>query len=163
MKRILCFAAAVIAAGLLGWLPESRGDVGALLPVQTLVLSAEDDRLILEGGEGLKGVGASWDAAMDDLCATAPGDAFFGTTGQIVLVGEAASALPQVLGDRRLRPAARIFSGEGPVEPETATEFLDAQDGGVTLQALQAAALAGRTLPLEALICQDGRYRLDAG
>ncbi len=163
MKRILCFAAAVIAAGLLDWLPDSRGDVGGLLPVQTLVLSLEDGRLLLEGGEDLRGTGRTWNEAMEDLCATAPGDAFFGTTGQIVLVEGTEALLPEVLGDDRLRPAARVYAGRGGVEPEGATAFLEAQKGGITLQALQAAALEGRNVPLEQLVCEDGRYRLHEG
>ena len=53
MKKLLLFAAAVLAAGLLGWLPATQRDVGTLLPVQTLILSIRDGELVLEGGDCL--------------------------------------------------------------------------------------------------------------
>lgn len=129
MKRLMLFAAAVLAAALLGWLPASQKDVGTLLPVETLVLSLRDGRLVLTGGENLEGTGLSWQETMEDLCATAPGKAFFGTTGQIVLSEGTAALLPDVLREPRLRPAARVFAGVGEAEPESATAFLNAHVG----------------------------------
>lgn len=163
MRKLLLFAAAVVAARLLGWMPAGQKDVGDLLPVQTLVASVSDGRLVLEGGEGLRGEGADWASAMSDLAAAAPGEAFFGATGQVVLTGEATALLPQVLREPRLRPAARVYAGRGQMDPEAATAYLDAHEAGVTLQALQAAALEKRPLALPLLICDDGRYHLQNG
>lgn len=161
MKKLILFALAVAAADLLGWLPATQKDVGELLPVQTLVASREGETLILNGGEDLEGHGSTWAEAMDDLRAAAPGEAFFGTTGQIVLMENARNVLPDVLEDTELRPAARVYTGGGEVEPESAAKFLSAHEGGVTVQQLQAASLAGREITLPSLWGEKGRYRLD--
>ncbi len=163
MRRLMLCALAVAAAGLLGWLPATQKDVGELLPAQTLVATVEDGVLTLDGGEDLSGSGADWASAMDDLRETAPGEAFFGATAQIILVGEAETALPDVLDDRDLRPAARVYAGRGEIEAESATKFLEAHKDGVTIQALQAAALEGREEKLAELVSKDGRYHLNAG
>ena len=163
MKRLILCALAIVAADLLGWLPATQKDVGELLPVQTLVASREGETLVLNGGEELEGRGATWAEAMEDLRATAPGEAFFGATGEIVLMDEALNFLPAVLEDRSLRPAARVYTGSGGIEPESAVKFLAAHEGGVTVQQLQAASLAGRVIVLHALRAENGRYRIDKG
>ena len=163
MKTILVFAAAVVAAGMLGWLPAVERDVGDLLPIQALVLTREaDGSLSLDGGSGLAGSGGTWQDAVADLRRTAPGDAFFGTVGYIILE-DTADCLLDVLDDRQLRPAARVYVGRGGVDAEDVTAFLDAHGGGVTLQTLQAAVLEGRTTRLPAVVRTDGRYRLEDG
>lgn len=163
MKKLVLCAIAVVIADMLGWLPATRRDVGDLMPVLTLVATREGDTLTLNGGENLEGRGAAWADAMDDMRATAPGEAFFGATGQIVLIGEARSDLSGLLGDRELRPAARVYEGSGEIEPEEASKFLEAHEGGVTVQQLQAAALEGREMVLPALRGEKGRYKLDEG
>ena len=163
MKRLILCALAIVAADLLGWLPATQKDVGELLPVQTLVASREGETLVLNGGEDLEGRGATWAEVMEDLRATAPGEAFFGATGEIVLMDEALNFLPAVLEDRSLRPAARVYTGSGGIEPESAVKFLAAHEGGVTVQQLQAASLAGREIVLPALRAENGRYRIDEG
>ncbi len=166
MKRLILCALAVIAAGLLGWLPATQKDVGDLLAIQTLVVSQKDGELLLDGGDKLRGRGAGWAAAMENLRQTAPGEAFFGTTGQLVLVGEAQTALADLLNDPELRPAARVYAGDGEIEAESATEFLEAHEGTVTVQDLQAAALEGREPALPLLhreAGKEGRYWLDHG
>lgn len=161
MKKLLLFAAAVAVAGFLGWLPAEQKDVGGLLPAQTLVLTLQDGQLDLDGGQDLKGTGWTWETAMEDLEATAPGRAFFGATEHIVLVGDAAGILQDVLQDQNLRPAARIYAGKGTVEADSATEFLNAHKAGVTIQSLRSAILEGRDLNLPLLTGEDGRYHLD--
>lgn len=163
MKRLMLCALAVAAASLLGWLPATQKDVGDLLPVQTLVASREGDELVLSGDGDLVGRGASWPEAMEDLRATAPGEAFFGAAGEIVLMNEALYVLPAVLEDASLRPAARVYAGSGRIEPESAVKFLSAHEGGVTVQQLQAAALVGQRLTLPVLWEDRGRYHIDEG
>ncbi len=163
MKRLLLCALAVAAAGLCGLLPANQKDVGDLLPVRTLVVAREGDILTLDGGEDLHGEGADWSSAMDDLRATAPGDAFFGTMGQIVLTEDALAVLPDVLREKEVRPAARVYAGTGKIDPETASDFLEAKKGGVTVQTLWAASLEGREETLPRLDGENGRYHLYAG
>ena len=160
MKKLLVLAGLVLAAGLMGWLPATQKDVGSLVPVETLVLTLEDQTLVVRGDGDVEGRGGTWAAAMDDLRATAPGDAFFGATSHVLFVGRAAKVLPDVLRDKALRPAARVCLSRGVPDPESATEFLSAHPAGVTLQDLQAAALEGRRVELPRLEYRDGRYHL---
>lgn len=160
MRKLLLFAAAVFIAATLGWLPATQHDIGSLLPAQTLILTRGVTMYSLESDAGLHGEGETWAAAMEDLCATAPGEAFFGATGQIVLVGAAVDALDAVLQDDALRPAARVYAGVGTPEPAVATAFLNAHDEGVTVQELQSAELRGETLALPVLHYENGRCRL---
>lgn len=163
MKKLLWFALAALAAGILGWLPAQPRDVGALLPVEALVLREENGRLLLDGGENLLGTGETWAQAVENLRETAPGDAFFGTVGHIVLVEDAQEYLLDVLDDREMRPAARVYLGVGDVDAAAAARFLDAHRGGVTIQDLQAAVLEDRETTLPRLREENGRYRLEDG
>jgi hypothetical protein len=160
VKKLLLLAGLVLAAGVMGWLPATQKDVGSLVPVETLVLTVEDQTLVVRGDGDVEGRGGTWAAAMDDLRATTPGDAFFGATGHVIFVGRAVTALPDVLRDKALRPAARVYVSLEEPQPESATKFLDAHPAGVTLQDLQAAALEGRSVELPQLEYQDGRYHL---
>lgn len=163
MKRILLFAAAVALAGIAGLLPFEQRDVGDLLPVRALVVSREGRTLVLDGGKGLCGRGETWDAAMDDLRASAAGDPFFGCTGEVIFGTDAAEAMQEAARDGALRPAARVYLTADEPDPEEAADFLDAHPGKVTLQELRAAALEGRKTAPPLLICENGRYELSDG
>ncbi len=160
MKKLLLFAAAVAAAALMGWLPARQRDIGSLLPAEVLVLSESNGVLTLDGGEKLQGQGRSWQEAMSDLQETAPGEAFFGTTAHIILVGDAAEQLEAVLDDRALRPAARVYLGMGSPKADEAAPYLKTHQGAVTIQQLQAAWLEGELITLPRLTEREGRYRL---
>ncbi len=163
MKRLLLCVLAVTAAGICGLLPANQKDVGELLPVRTLVVTREDGAFALDGGEDLHGEGPDWASALEDLRATAPGEAFFGTMGQIVLTEDALEVLPDVLNEREVRPAARVYAGTGEIDARTASDFLESKKGGVTVQSLWAASLEGREEPLPRLNGENGRYHLYAG
>lgn len=163
MKKLLICTALLLAAELLGWLPAEQKDVGDLLPVRALVVSREEGQLVLDGGEKLRGQGADWNAAMEDLRASAPGDAFFGTADYVILADGAQTVLMDVLGERELRPAAQVYAADGVPEADEAADYLKAHEAGVTVQKLQAAVLEGTRLPLPRLHCENGRYRLEDG
>ncbi len=163
MKKLLICTALLLAVGLLGWLPAEQKDIGDLLPVRALVVSQSQGQLVLDGGEKLQGQGPDWASAMENLRATAPGDAFFGTAGYVILVGDAQNVLRDVLGERERRPAAQVYAADGVPEAESAAEFLDAHGGGVTMQELQAAVLEGRRISLPRMHSENGRYRLENG
>lgn len=160
MKKMVWVAVAVALVAMIGWLPVKPRDVGDLLPVEVLVLSERDGLLYLDGGNDLVGQGQTWAEAVEDLTETAPGVAFFDTVAHIVLCGDTWTHLDEVLDDRALRPAARIYLGRGNVEADGAVEYLDTHQGDMTLQDLQAAWLEQRTVTLPPLTEEDGRYRL---
>lgn len=160
MKKLLLFAAAVAAAGLLGWLPAEPRALGDLLVVEALVASEENGVVTVDGGKGLMGRGGTWAEAVDDLRQTANGDAFLDTAGHILLKEEAMGRLDEVLDDRRLRPAARVYLAQGSPTADGVVEFLRSRQGSVTIRDLQAAWLEGRTVTLPVLREEEGRYRL---
>ena len=160
MKKIVLLAIAVALVAMAGWLPVKPRDVADLLPVEVLVLSERDGLLYLDGGNDLAGQGRSWAEAVEDLTETAPGVAFFDTVAHIVLCGDTWTHLDQVLNDRALRPAARVYLGQGNVEADSAAPYLSTHQGDKTLQDLQAAWLEERTVTLPPLTETDGRYRL---
>ena len=163
MKKLLLFAAAVAAAGLLGWLPAEPRALGDLRPVEALVVSEEAGTVTVDGGKGMLGRGRTWAEAVEDLRQTAPGDAFLDTAGHILLKEEAMGRLEEVLDDRQLRPAARVYLAQGSPTADGAVEYLRGRRGSVTIQDLQAAYLEGRTVTLPVLTEEEGRYRLADG
>ena len=160
MKKLGLLAILLLVLGAVGWLPVKPRDVGDLLPVEALVLSERDGLLYLDGGNNLVGRGATWAEAVEDLTETAPGVAFFDTTAHIILCGDTVDCLEQVLDDRALRPAARIYLGQGTIAADDAVKYLATHRGRTTLQGLQAAWLEERPVPLPVLTEEDGRYRL---
>ena len=163
MKKLLLFAAAVAAAGLMGWLPAEPRALGDLRPVEALVVSEENGTVTVDGGKGMLGRGRTWAEAVEDLRLTANGDAFLDTAGHIILKETALGRMEEVLDDRSLRPAARVYLGLGDPTADGAVEYLQGRQGSVTIRDLQAAWLEGRTVTLPGLVEEDGRYRLQDG
>lgn len=163
MKKLLLFAAAVAAAGLLGWLPAEPRALGDLLPVEALVVSEENGTVTVDGGKGMLGRGRDWAEAVEDLRQTANGDAFLDTAGHIILEENALDRLEEVLDDRSLRPAARVYLGLGNPTADGAMAYLQGRRGSVTIRGLQAAWLEERVVTLPRLMEEEGRYRLADG
>ena len=162
MKKLLLFAAAVAAAGILGWLPAEPQALGELLPVEALVVSEADGTVTVEGGD-LLGRGGTWAEAVEDLRTTADGNAFLDTAGYLILKESARGRLEEILDDRSLRPAARVYLGIGDPAAGEAAAYLRSRRNGVTVRELQAAWLEGRTVTLPRLLEAEGRYRLADG
>ena len=76
MKKIIVYLL-LLAAVLL--LPVQGTDVGKLLPVEVLQIYKEEDSVVLTTDVGASGVGATVDAAIENLKATAAGIIFLDT------------------------------------------------------------------------------------
>jgi len=87
---------------------------------------------------------------MEDLLATAPGTVFLETAERVIVAEQARGALPQILEDARLRPAAQLYRLRGG-DNGALEAFAAAQESGATL-----AEPAEIPLILE----ERGRYRL---
>ena len=156
---IILTAAALL---LLGWMPFERSDVARLAPVEALVVSVEQGRVVLDGGD-CQGRGATWQEAWQDLRQGAEGQVFLGTAEQVVLTGSAVELLPQVANSGVLRPAAQVCVCPGPApDPKQAAAYLSAHETGVTLQRVQAALLRGDDFALPVLTETEGGLRLYA-
>lgn len=149
-----------VLAGFASVLPFQSSDVAQLVPVETLVVSMDQGEVVLNGG-ACQGRGATWQEAWSDLQKGAAGTVFLGTAEQVVLTGGAAELLPDAAWCEGLRPAATVCVCPGPApEPEEAAAYLGAHNGGVTLQSVQAALLAGEAIELPVLINGEGGLRL---
>lgn len=162
IKKLVILAVLAAALRATGLLPFQSSDVAELVPVQALVVSVEEGKVYLDGGECL-GIGADWDSALQDLKESAEGHVFLGTADHVVLCGEAVSLLQQLIESEALRPAASVcVCPNGLIDSKSAAGYLAAHDGGVTLQQVRALQLRPGEVELPELIRTQGGLRLDA-
>ena len=148
--RLLALGFAIfLAASAVFYMPQASNELGALIPVETLCVERAEGALRVFGEE-VEGRGATWEAAMDDLLATATGTVFLETAERIVLDETAADALPQILADTRLRPSAQLWLLRG--------DFSDPFYDFVAAQESEATVGTPERLPL--ILEESGRYRL---
>lgn len=160
IKKIVLLAVLAAALRLSGLLPFESSDVAELVPVRALVVCMQAEKVVLDGGD-CHGVGADWNSAWEDLHSSADGHVFLGTADHVVLCGNAVSLLPQVASSRELRPAASVCVCPDSVpDAEEAADYLDAHDGGVTLQQVRALQLRAGTVQLPQLMQTEGGLRL---
>lgn len=162
IKRLLLLLAAAAVLRVTGLLPFESSDVAQLVPVQALVVSMENGKVVMDGGECL-GIGEDWDSAWQDLRQSADGHVFLGTADHVVLCGDAVSLLPQLVGSEAVRPAASVCACPDSVpDADDAAAFLSAHDGGVTLQQIRALQLRPGKMQLPQLVETQGGLRLYA-
>lgn len=160
MKRIVIAACAAAVLMVSGLLPFRRTDVAELIPVQTLTVGWEENRLVLNGEDCL-GYGPDWESALADLEAGAEGTVFLGTVEQILLSERALEFLPEVIRCQRLRPAAAVCVCRGTLpEPEEATAYLSVHDAGMTIRKIQSAVVQSGSVRLPLLENTEGGLRL---
>lgn len=135
MKLILILLLLAVLVSMFG-LPFEEYATGQLLPVKTVQVQALDGlvQIVTEVG---RGVGESWAAAVADLREQAAGTVFFDTAEHVILCGAAETVVSEALESGELRPAARVYYGEEPVEPEGLSAWLDAHESGLTLEDLE--------------------------
>lgn len=122
---ILLFAAAIFYA------PDAATDLNSLLLDETLTVSDQGGKIVIEGTD-LYGSGMDWNAAMTDLYETAAGTVFLETTDRILIATDAMDCLPEILQDCRLRPGTQLYLFRG--EPGAIlTEFAAAHESRATI------------------------------
>ena len=116
-------------------------------------------------GDTYTGRGETLDAALDELCASAPGTLFLQTAEHILITPDARHILPEAVVSRRLRPAARVYYLQGGTpELSRAGDFLRAHGGGARLTDVRARLLGAEGAPeIATLVCAQGRMRLYGG
>jgi len=161
MIRKLAWVAVLAAALGAGRIfPFESSDVAQLVPIQALVVSAQDGKVVLDGGP-CRGIGADWNSAWQDLQQSAEGHVFLGTADHVVLCGTAVELLPHVVKNKTLRPAASVcVCRDGVPKAEDAAAYLSAHSGGVTLQQVRALQLRTGSVRLPELVHAEGGLRL---
>ena len=153
MKKWLPYLLILIAVSLLGYGGFGGEDLGKLYPVQTLMLSADQEgvRLLTDGGQQGKGMDAL--SALEDLKATAAAQVFLDTADYLLLEPGVECYLPQL--QQFLRPGCNVCYVSGPVQLQEVSGFLEHHPPVLTLT--QYAAGEGH---LPTLIYNEGRMSL---
>lgn len=159
MKRLFLFLLAAALLSMAGLRPFARRDVAALEPLEALVVSADGGRVLVDGGT-CRGLGSSFEMALQDLGRSGQGDVFLGTVSQVILVGPAVRLLPQIVRTADLRPAAAISAAPEAPDPEDAAAYLAAHDPGLTIGAVRTAIVRGEAIELPRLLETEGGLRL---
>lgn len=128
--------------------PAAAAELDRLIPVETLWITEKNGLLTVEGS-GVKGTGQSWEAAVEDLKASAEGVVFLETVERIVVSAEAAGHLNALYGDEKLRPSVQLYLLAG--------EASDALDRFAAAHESDATVENKKTIPL--VVEQEGRYR----
>ena len=145
----LGFAVFLLAAAFF-YAPAASNELGGLIPVETLVVSRAGTSVCVRGG-AVRGTGADWAAALDDLHATAPGTVFLETAERVIVAEDAAGVLPDLLADTRLRPSAQLYFLRGG-DSAALEEFAAAHESGATVE---------KAAEIPRIVEEEGRYRLD--
>jgi len=161
VKKVLAWGlVGVVLLGAGAMLPFQSRDIAQLVPIEALVVSVSQDKVVLNGGE-CSGRGSTWEDAWKDLKNSGDGWVFFGTAEQIVLVGGAVKLLTEVVSCEELRPAANVCVALGTMpQPEKVSAYLSAHNSGVTLQKVRADLKQGACPILPVLITEEGEMRL---
>lgn len=161
IRKLLLLAALTAALRITGLLPFKTTDVAQLKPVEALVVSVENGKVILNSGEA-DGQGDTWETALQDLRQGAEGTLFLETAEQLVLCAEAEALLPKIIRSEVLRPAAMVYYCEDAVpDPEQVSAYLSAHPAGLTLQQVWAAQMRRETVRLPELIQTEGGLRVN--
>lgn len=161
MKRWLICGLLGAAALFAGALPFESRDVGTLRPVKTLLVSV-DAGVEITADTGDRGMGETWAQAVENLRQTAPGKAFFGTGGYLLLTPEAEALLPEILADGTLRAACGVCLVWGTPDLEEVGAFLDAHRPETSINTVRAALGAGESASLPVLWEREGRLTLES-
>lgn len=163
MKKAGCLllipvlALAVVLCG--GW-PLAPMEVSELLPARVLLVERTGGTVMVSCGAAT-GSGAGLEQAMEDMERTAAGELLLDTVEHVVLHASAYALLDEAAQSTRLRPAARVYLGEGELpEAEEAEAYLRVHGGTVTLGTVRASLLgAGEEQPPH-LLTREGRLYL---
>ena len=140
MRKLAGFFAALAALALAFRFGGGAQDVSELVPVQALVIDAQNGEITVTADTQDVGRGGSLDAALSDLRAGCAGTLFTQTAEHVVLTQKAWFLMPQVCVSAQLRPAAKLYRAVGQsISAERALSFLQAPPGELTLSRARAA------------------------
>ena len=155
------FAALAVCTVLTGLDGGASHDAAALVPVQALVIDAQDGTVFVTADTGDQGRGGNLEEALSDLQKGCAGVLFTQTAEHVIVTSRAWYLAPQVCVSRQLRPAAKLYRAMEEVEaPEEALRFLQAHPGKLTLSHARAALLESREEAAPVLLQTEGGFRL---
>lgn len=131
------YLAVAVALTLLLGLPFPEHETAKLLPIRAIQVEeiGAGVHVVTEAGEGR---GEDWASAVEDLRANAPGEVFFDTAEQLVLIGPATGRLGEILDSGELRPAAQVRRRDALEDPEGLADWLEVHESDLTVSDLRA-------------------------
>ena len=108
---------------LLPFAPVNRLDVAKLKPVQTVAVSIEEGKVVIETDTKNRGRGRSVREAVENLETNTPGVIYLDTAQYLLITEEAMSQLEELKG--YMFPSVRVSLWDGKGSVETAAKFLD--------------------------------------
>lgn len=157
---LLLIPALVLAAALCGGWPLVPVEVSELLPARVLLVERAGGTVTVSCGAAA-GSGAGLEQAMEDMERTAAGQLLLDTVEHVVLHASAYALLEEAAQSTRLRPAARVYLGEGELpEAEEAEAYLRVHGGTVTLGTVRASLLGAGGKQPPHLVTREGRLHL---
>ena len=132
MRRWIVYLMALFITAAVGILPFRGTDVGKLLPVETVRLTKQDDKILLETDTAGYGIGNDIQSALENLKATAMGNVFLDTADYLIVTPGGEDLLLELYAF--LRPNCSICIQLGNAEVAKITEFLENHEPELTLQ-----------------------------
>lgn len=108
---------------LLPFAPVNRLDVAKLKPVQTVAVSIEEGKVVIETDTKNRGRGRSVREAVENLETNTPGVIYLDTAQYLLITEEAMSQLEELKG--YMFPSVRVSLWDGKGSVQTAAKFLD--------------------------------------
>lgn len=131
MKKMILYAGAIAVIGFAGMLPFRGTDVGRLHPVEVLVVSAFEEKIIVETDTQLRGTGETIIQAIENLKLTSAGEIFLDTANYVLVTAEAKPLLGELY--TVLRPACQVYEFSGTGKWDNVAKYLESHSSNVTL------------------------------
>ena len=152
MRKLIVLGLVLLALWAMGRLPFHAADVAELLPVRTVLVDREGNKVSVDAGIGVRGVGDTLSEALASLRERASGRIFFGTAEQVILTDRAVDLLPEALDEPSFRPAAGVYlTTERDLDPDAAADYLSTHSSNLTLIRLKALREQGEEVTLPVL------------
>ena len=124
MKRVVIYIATL---GLLTLAPVKSADIGTLRPVEVVMVSKQEDAIVLATDTGDAGQGADVMAALENLKATTPGTIYL-DTAEYLLLAEGAEDVTEQLKSV-FKKSVRVCMADAAVDLKAAAKFLPVHRG----------------------------------
>ena len=153
MKRVLWIALLAAGVWLLPRLSHPAVDLGKLEPVETVLLTAEEDGIRIETDTDAEGFGATLAEAIEDLQQGTGANVYLDTTNKLLIKGEMEDYWGEIL--EFFRPSCHVYGVQEKVDLMEVTEYLSVHKGTITLNRIRAGEVAWVILEMK-----EGRGRL---
>ena len=131
MKKVIWLAAVVVLVSVTGLLPFAGTDIAKLHPVEVLIVSKNEDDLLLQTDSGMVGTGNNVEEALESLRLSSAGNIFLDTANYLIISPDIAKEITS-LSDY-LRPACQVYHLEGKGKVAEIGKYLECHPSQITV------------------------------